>query len=159
MLAIEYNWVVALINGGIVTMKDKIIKLWNKIGKEGFLYIVFGGLTTLISVLSYGLCTEVFNWGYTVGQVVSWILSVTFAFFTNKFYVFEKKDRKLAVMLKEGISFYLVRLVSGLAEWGLLVVMIDVWSLGEMPSKILTTIFVIIANYITSKFWVFKKND
>ena len=59
--------------------------------KEIINYLIFGGLTTLVSIGTYALFTIVFNIDYLVSNVLSWIIAVLFAFITNKLFVFASK--------------------------------------------------------------------
>ena len=140
-------------------MIDKFLKFWNGPQKEAILYVFFGGLATVISISSFWLCTDVFNWHYNIAQIISWICAVAFAFFTNKFFVFERKEKNAAVMVRESVSFVVMRLISGVLEWGIIYLMVEVWHTNELLAKTVGTIFVIIANYFASKFLVFKKPD
>ena len=86
-------------------------KLLDKYG-EIIRYLIIGVLTTIISLITYYLLT------YTIlnpkkvielqiANIISWIISVTFAYFTNRQYVFQKKDKS---NFKEISGFYLSRI-------------------------------------------------
>ena len=64
--------------------------------KEIINYLIVGGLTTVVSLVTYYLCVLTFlDPGHPVqlqiANVISWIFAVTFAYFTNRKYVFESK--------------------------------------------------------------------
>ena len=62
--------------------------LWKKY-REFILYLFFGGLTTLVSILSYAFCERVLGLDPLVANIISWVIAVLFAFFVNKAFVFE----------------------------------------------------------------------
>jgi putative flippase GtrA len=66
-------------------------KLWAlfKAHREGILYLFFGGCTTLVNFVVYWACTRVLPMGTVAASVWSWLLSVLFAYATNRKWVFE----------------------------------------------------------------------
>ena len=83
-------------------MLNKLLNLYKKY-KEIINYLIFGVLTTLISIVTYAIFTKVFHIDYLISNVLSWIIAVLFAYITNKIYVFESKSKK---NIKELISFF-----------------------------------------------------
>ena len=121
--------------------------------KETFLYLFFGGLTTLINIIIYKSLVF-FNIDYIVANIIAWIISVIFAFITNKYYVFNKKNTNL---IKEFIKFISSRLGTGLLDLFFMFLTVSIFNFDDFIMKILSNIIVIILNYILSKFIVFKK--
>lgn len=122
-------------------------------------YLVIGVLTTLVSLIVYYACVyTVFNPKNIVllqiANIISWIASVTFAYFTNRKYVFKSKDPD---MVKEGIKFYGSRISTLLFDMIFMYLTVTLFSFNDKIMKILSNIVVIIANYIISKFLVFIK--
>jgi len=115
-------------------------------------YLIFGVLTTIVSILSYALF-RFFNINYIISNILSWIISVTFAFITNKIYVFKSKENKI---LNEAIKFYLSRITSLLIELVIMYLAVDILNINDMISKIIVQFIVIVLNYIFSKIFVFK---
>ena len=120
-------------------------------------YLIFGALTTVVSILSYYLCTKFFlspkvPLELQVANIVSWILSVTFAYATNKLFVFESHGE----ILKEALKFYCSRLGTLGCEIALMYVLVTIMKFHDLPVKILVQFVVIVANYIISKFLIFK---
>ena len=70
-------------------------------------------------------------------------------------YVFKSNDCKI---LKEGIKFYFSRITSLLIELFVMYLMVDIFNLNDLISKIVVQFIVIVLNYIFSKLFVFK-ND
>jgi len=134
-------------------MLNKLYKKYEEIIK----YLIFGVLTTAVSIVSYLIFTRIFNLNYLISNTLSWILAVTFAFITNKIYVFKKIDKNKNVVIKEIISFFAFRIASLIIELILMFILVDVIKLNDMIVKIITQIIIIILNYIFSKVFVFKK--
>lgn len=134
---------------------DNHISWYNKY-KEGLLYLFFGGCTTLVNIISFAILRKVSIEVY-ISNIIAWILSVIFAFITNKLIVFESKGKSFSESIKECCSFFFFRIISLLVDMGIMYVLIDLCSVNELGSKILSNIVVIIVNYVFSKLFVFKK--
>lgn len=115
-------------------------------------YLFFGGCTTLINILSFWLL-RVIKLGVYTSNAVAWILSVLFAFVTNKLFVFESKGNTF----KEGISFFGFRLLSLIIDMVIMYLLIDILSWNDILSKVITNVFIVIINYVFSKIFIFKK--
>lgn len=137
---------------------DKIKKLWRFLtSRETMLYIVFGVLTTVINVAVCGLCYERLHWNILVANIVAWVLSVAFAFVTNKLYVFQSKSFAASVLWRELAGFIGARLLSlAVDEYGMwLLVDAALWNVWV--AKILVNVVVVVINYVLSKLVIFKK--
>lgn len=132
-----------------------ISNLYNKY-KEIINYLIFGVLTTIVSILSYALFTRIFNIDIYISSVLSWILAVTFAFITNRIFVFNSKEKNIILEL---IKFYLSRLASLGIELLLMHLFVKIFNINDMISKIIVQGIVIVLNYIFSKIFVFKKKQ
>ncbi len=132
-----------------------ISNLYNKY-KEIINYLIFGVLTTIVSILSYALFTRIFHIDIYISSVLSWILAVTFAFITNRIFVFNSKERNIILEL---IKFYLSRLASLGIELLLMHLFVKIFNINDMISKIIVQGIVIVLNYIFSKIFVFKKKQ
>ncbi|NLD30101.1 MAG: GtrA family protein, partial [Clostridiales bacterium] len=84
--------------------------------KEIINYLLFGGLTTVVSWGTYSLFVKAIGMSVGVGNVLSWICAVLFAFVTNKLFVFESKTWQPATALREFVSFIGARLATGVIE-------------------------------------------
>lgn len=87
----------------------------------------------------------------------SWIISVLFAFFTNKFFVFEAKDTSARTIARELAAFAGGRLFSYGCEVLIMFACVDVMKFNELAVKLLCGILVMILNYFLSKLIVFRK--
>lgn len=132
-------------------------------------YLIFGFLTTLVSLVAYFIPAHILNnaayaggdlqWRANVCQVLSWVMAVLFAFFTNKKYVFHSTE-KAAGALSEFFRFVLARLVSFLLiEIGIFNILLLVIH-SDSVCKLIVTVLVIVFNYLASKLAVFRpKNE
>lgn len=137
---------------------DKLLSLFQKY-RETILYLVFGGLTTLINIGSYWLLTSVFAVDFMAANALAWLISVLFAFVTNKLFVFDSKSLAAALVLKEFMMFVGARLFSGALDMGIMYLFVDILRFNDMVIKVLSNILVIIVNYILSKLIIFKKKQ
>lgn len=135
-------------------MFNKLFDLYKKY-KEIINYLIFGGLTTLISIITYALFAKVFHIDYLISNVLSWIIAVLFAYITNKIFVFESKSKK---NIKEITSFFFFRVVSLIMEMVILYIFVDMLHIDDLVTKIIAQIIVIVSNYVFSKLFIFKKN-
>ena len=135
-------------------MFNKLFVLYKKY-KEIINYLIFGGLTTLISIITYALFAKVFHIDYLISNVLSWVLAVLFAYITNKLFVFESKSKK---DIKEITSFFFFRIVSLVMEMIILYVFVDMLHIDDLITKIIAQVIVIVSNYVFSKVFVFKKD-
>ena len=167
-----FEWLIAL----------KPVKALRKIGIvdklctwEIFSYLVFGVLTTVVSFVAYWIfdkahfavagtaLTDVtlFHIGMdftmaTIANIVSWVAAVSFAFVTNKIYVFESKSWQIEVIFKELTGFVAGRLLTLILFETLLFNFMSL-HMNQYVAKILVSVFVVIFNYIFSKLLVFRK--
>ncbi len=145
---------------------EKLMNLIRKvISKEVVSYLFFGVLTTVVALITFGFFNKFVD--VLISNVISWIAAVTFAYITNKLFVFDSKSWKWRVISKEIPSFAGARLVTlGIEEAGLIILIkwlhLDVpltlsFISGEMVIKIFISIIVVILNYVFSKILIFKK--
>ena len=156
--------------------------------REIFWYFVFGVLTTIVNLIAFAVLREAFKvkWPVTIGKwsfdlfvtfinAIAWVVAVVFAYVTNKLFVFHTKGN----VKKEFISFVAARLFTFFAfELGLFSLSVMVMENAcNMPKddilisifgidsaniylvKLFIAVFVVIANYIFSKLFIFKKKE
>ena len=130
--------------------------------KEIIMYLIFGAVTTVVSLVTYSLAVELLPFGITAASGISWVLAVTFAFVTNKLFVFQSKSRETKTVLREAGSFFAARGISGIIEIFLpellFIIGLDfsLFGITGLVAKTIVNVIVIILNYIFSKLWVFK---
>jgi epoxyqueuosine reductase len=90
---------------------------------------------------------------------LAWICSVIFAFFANKIFVFESKSFLPRIFFRELGSFALARISTGLLDIGFMYLFVDVCGFEklEVLFKLISSVVVIILNFILSKIFVFKR--
>ena len=138
-------------------MVEKALELYRKY-REMILYLVFGGLTTLVNIFSYFVLTDVGEIQYLVSTAIAWVLSVLFAYFTNRVWVFQSTASGTKAILREIGSFFGCRLLSGAIDMGIMFLCVSVLGLPDKLIKILANVVVIILNYLFSKLFIFKKD-
>ncbi len=125
--------------------------------KQFFFYLLFGCLTTAVNVAAYYLCYNILQIENTVSVVIAWILSVAFAYITNKLFVFESSSFEKTTMKHEVLSFVGCRALTGLFDVAIMYVAVDVLSGNSLLWKLFSNVIVIILNYIASKIFIFRK--
>lgn len=139
-------------------MKRKFHSFYLKY-KEIVNYLIVGVLTTVISLAVYYLCTITFlnpknAFQLQLANLISWVVSVTFAYFTNRKYVFESKNPHI---FQEASAFFLARVGTLLMDMGIMFLCVTLIGMNDKIAKLISQIVVIIGNYIISKWFVFRK--
>ncbi len=129
--------------------------------KEIVNYLIVGVLTTLISLAVYYFCVSTFlnprnAFQLQAANVISWIISVLFAYFTNRKYVFESKNPHI---LKEASAFFLARVSTLLMDMGIMFLCVTLMGMNDKIAKLISQVVVIVSNYVFSKLFVFKKGQ
>ena len=132
-------------------------KILNKY-KEIIMYLIFGVLTTLVSLLTYYLLTNTILSPdnpilLQIANIISWIVSVTFAYITNRRFVFESKNEN---KIKEAGSFYASRIITLIMDMAIMAIGVSILRGNDKIVKIISQVVVIVGNYVLSKFIVFK---
>ena len=129
----------------------------NKYG-EIISYLIVGVLSTVVSMsVYYGLVLTILDPNdaimLQVANVISWVASVTFAYFTNRKFVFKSKEKNMA---KEAAKFYGSRVVTLLMDMAVMFILFTLLNMNDKWAKILVQVIVIVANYFLSKLFVFN---
>ena len=130
--------------------------------KELILYGIYGVLTTLVTWASYALFVNL-GMELNLGNILSWICGVTFAFVTNKWFVFESRSLKTTKVLKELSLFVGARIFTGVIAWVLFPILLwlgmDQMLFGTegFLAKIVVSVIEIVLNWVLSKYMVFRK--
>ncbi len=137
-----------------------IKSLYNK-HREVLSYLIFGVLTTAVSLGVYYGCTHTFLDPEDPGQlqaanVLSWIISVTFAYIVNRKYVFKSKNKNILV---EAAGFFGARLVTLGIDMGLMFLFVTTFHMNDKIAKIIVQLVIIASNYLISKFLIFRKKE
>ena len=147
-----------------LSMIQKIQTLCKK-HREALSYLFFGGLTTLVNIVAYWLLAR-------TGLSTAWAngialaLSILFAYFTNRRWVFESRARGMAAWREFG-KFIACRLGTGVLDQIIMIVGVDLlgpmlvpdsgMELWGLAVKVLSNILVIILNYVFSNVFIFVR--
>ncbi len=142
---------------------QKIIELYKKY-EEIVNYLIFGVLTTVVSLatkylLLFTILDAKNSIQLQIAVIVSWITACTFAYVTNRIWVFKSKSKNI---LKEAISFFAARLATLGLE--MLIMFVFVTALGLNSDlwviiwSLVAQVVVIVANYVFSKLFIFKNS-
>lgn len=141
-------------------MMKKCMELYKQY-KEIINYLIVGVLTTVVSLGVYYACVLTFldpenAIQLQVANIISWVAAVTFAYFTNRKFVFESKNPD---MLKEASAFVGARVATLLMDMLCMFIMVTCMSLSDKIAKLVVQVIVTVANYVFSKIFVFRKKD
>lgn len=142
----------------------KIIQLYKKY-EEVINYLIIGGLTTLVNlIVKYALLFTVLKAENPVqlqiAVIVSWIIACLFAYITNRKIVFKSKSEKI---IKEFVSFVTARLITLGMEMLIMYIFVTALRLNSnlwvVVWSIVAQVVVVVANYVFSKLFIFKKEN
>lgn len=133
--------------------------------REQIMYLIFGVATTVVNWIVYVTMQKVFHAEMTVSNAVAWVIAVLFAYVTNKLFVFESKSWKPLVVVREALAFVGARVLTGLFETFIPTLLFKiglnqaVFGIEGFAAKAVTSIVVIVLNYVFSKLFVFRKKN
>jgi putative flippase GtrA len=146
-------------------MIERLRALWKK-HKAVLLYLIFGGLTTVVDFavcfLLYRLDVQIYVTPeldiYThVADVIGWICAVLFAFVTNRVWVFESNAKGFLPVVRELAAFAGGRVGTLLLQEGGMFVFRTWLGFNRYVMRIIAAVAVVILNYFISKWLVFRK--
>ena len=138
-------------------------KFWNfgwnlyKQHEEGFNYLIFGFLAFVLNYVLYFLFESLLGINYMVSTALSWALTVVFAYWTNRTFVFKSKNKGVTNLFKDFVSFIGARVATEVLELLLMYLMVDLMGLNSYVAKLIGQVVVILTNYFLSKLWIFKE--
>lgn len=131
--------------------------------KEQLLYLVFGALTTLVD---FGISFLLYRVWIDANQspdamlhladLLAWAAAVTFAFVTNRIWVFESKQHGFLPVAKELAGFAGGRIFTLLLQEAIMAVFVTWLGWDKYLFRILAAVLVVVLNYVISKLFVFK---
>lgn len=136
----------------IQKIKVLIIQYW-----EVLAYLIFGVLTTVVNYLVYLPVYNILGLSAALSNAIAWVVAVAFAYLTNKPFVFKSHDWTAKTVLPELTKFVGCRVASGAAETLVLLVAVDILHWNGNVWKLITSVLVVVMNYIASKLVVFRK--
>lgn len=142
-------------------MLDKMMNLLKKYRSQ-IVYLIFGVLTTVVNYLFFFPCSSYFEktgfrYAVAVSNTIAWVFAVLFAYVTNKPFVFESHDWSWKVVAPEFAKFVSTRLASLLIETVIISVTVDMLHWNKLVWKVLTSVLVVVLNYVGSKLLVFRR--
>ena len=161
-LGLIISFISMIMFGLYIKFEKKIIKfimsIYNKF-EEIIDYLIIGALTTIISIITYFIFARICNINYMISNIISWIISILFAYVTNKTIVFKSEVKEKKQLLKEIYLFIKYRLLSLIIDVLMMYLFVSVMNIDDMISKVIVQIIVIVLNYIFSKLFVFRKSS
>ena len=124
--------------------------------KEVILYLFFGVLATIVSIASFTLLYHVFSLNEHLANIISWLLAVSFAFVTNKTWVFKGNSKPKNELLKQLWNFFCGRVFTLGIEELIIFIFISLLGFDAFLVKTIAQVVVIVLNYFVSKCWVFR---
>ena len=121
-------------------------------------YLFFGVLTTVLNYIIYLPCYNVLHLSASVSNVIAWVFAVVFAYLTNKPFVFRSYDWSAQTVIPEFTKFVGGRIASGVMETAIIFLTVDLLRWDGNIMKLLTSVLVVVLNYVASKLFVFRKN-
>ena len=134
----------------------RIFEKFYKKNKEVLLYLLFGGLTTIVSIGSYAWFNVGMHINELIANVISWVFAVTFAYITNRIWVFQSDAKGFSALCQEIAKFFGGRLMTLGVEELILFVFITLLHGNSVLVKLIAQVVIVILNYIISKIFVFK---
>ena len=135
---------------------DKIKKLMEK---EMVRYVIAGGLTTAVNLVSFFVLRLVTDLSRSEANVIAIMLAILFAYFTNRNFVFESKSVGFKAITREIVSFFACRIFSMVIDALIYFVGCTLLKMPDFIVKFIGQVVVIILNYVFSKLIVFKKKN
>jgi putative flippase GtrA len=120
-------------------------------------YLFFGVLTTAVNYIVYLPCYNLLHISAAASNVIAWVAAVAFAYLTNKPFVFKSHDWSAKTVVPELTKFVGSRVLSGALEAAIIFVTVDLLCWNGNVMKLVTSVLVVILNYIASKLLVFRK--
>ena len=139
-------------------MELPILRIFQPIYKKYksiLVYLFLGGCATIVGFVTRSLFIQVMHMNSYLGVALSWIISTTFAFFTNRTWIFEHNDEKILLEYVKFcggrvMTFVIDEIINGIFYVGL------GWNFYVV--FIFSSAVTAIVNYLISKFFVFKNN-
>ncbi len=155
-------------------VEDFGLKILEKIGlkkvanlyrehQEGMRYLIFGALATVVNIATYTACAYLIFGKFeevlrvNLSNILAIIISILFAYITNKLYVFNSKTNNRKELFFEFGKFVSCRVVTAVMDILLMQLTVVMLCWNDILMKILVNILVIILNFIFSKLIIFKK--
>lgn len=120
-------------------------------------YTLFGIITGAVDILTYTLLILYTDMGVIESNVTAWVLSALTAYITNRKWVFKSENGTVKSFVREIVSFFGCRTLTLVLGTFIIAVGVHGFYFGEIIMKYVSTVFVIIVNYIASRMIIFRK--
>lgn len=139
-------------------MEDSVSRLIQKY-RWLILYGLFGIGTVVVNMVVYAFGARYMMWSTLTSNVLAWILSVLFSYITNHKWVFDNAKHDINGIIKECLSFFSCRLMTGVVDVFMMIVLVDGLHMYDMNAKVIVNIVVIVLNLIACKRIIFKPSE
>ena len=141
--------------------------------KELILYGITGVATTLVNLSVFWLFGKILGEDlYLVSNAIAWFFAIVFSYIVNKLVVFQSKSFDARTLVKEIGIFFSSRIFTFGIEEGGMWLLVDALGFGEksldvvgieiggqMISKLIVGVVVVIINYLVCRFITFAKKE
>lgn len=143
-------------------------KIWNLYKKyeEIVNYLVVGGLTTIVAIgskllLLATILDQTNGLELQIAEIISWFLAVTFAYVTNRIFVFKSKTSG-SKCAREIFNFFKGRIATQFIQMFIMWFFVTLLKLNSnvwvLVFTLVCQVMQIVLNYVISKLLVFKKS-
>jgi putative flippase GtrA len=136
-----------------------------------FRYILIGGLATILDFTIFYIASNVFKLHFLIANSISFMFGLTFNYFLSREWVFNKKSHNF----KKDFTLYVITSAMGLIinnlimyvliDFDILKMIFDLTikqssvNLIKLTAKMIATIIVLIWNFISKNYLVFRKSE
>lgn len=144
-------------------MKSYISNASDRKKKELVMYTVMGVSATIVNWCVYSILVPYTNIAFA--NALSWLITLVFAFVTNKIYVFDSRSWDKHIVIKEMISFTTARGITGFLEVFLQPQLYamglnqSLFGVDGLVAKITVCLSLVIVNYFSTKLIVFRSTE
>ena len=144
-------------------MKSYISNASDRKKKELVMYTVMGVSATIVNWCVYSSLVPYTNIAFA--NALSWLITLVFAFVTNKIYVFDSRSWDKHIVIKEMISFTTARGITGFLEVFLQPQLYamglnqSLFGVDGLVAKITVCLSLVIVNYFSTKLIVFRRTE
>lgn len=121
--------------------------------------MIFGALATAINTAGYWLLYSILGLPNLIATTLALIITIIFAFFTNKMFVYRSKSWNIEVLIKESSGFLICRALTGIFDMLFMFIAVDVLALFPVLMKLIAALLVGLMNYLAGKFLIFKRDN
>ena len=121
---------------------------------ELFPYIIVGGITTLIDWMIFATTTTYFHFPYQLSLISAYLIAGTVHYTANKWITFKCHSKQMGAQVS---LFIMVNTASLGCSLGILTLLVNVVSLNSIRARMLTTILMLLPNYLLHKHITFSK--